>query len=98
MAAARTTFAKKLEELRANAAISQYALAQRAGLSKQALSRLELGERAPTWATVQALAKALGVTCEAFTEPPESSPAPRSQSSKKSPKRRVKLPTRPDES
>src|SRR5689334_5033182 len=75
-------FADKLRALREAAGISKYELAKRAGLSKQELSRLELGQREPSWATVQALAKALGVTCEAFVEavkssPPESVPPPK---------------------
>jgi hypothetical protein len=39
------------------------------GWTKQALSRLELGQRAPTWHSVQLLAAALGVRCEAFGDP-----------------------------
>jgi transcriptional regulator with XRE-family HTH domain len=59
-------FAVKLRELRAAAGISQYELAKRSGLSKQAISNLELGNREPAWATVVALAHAFGVSCEAF--------------------------------
>jgi transcriptional regulator with XRE-family HTH domain len=66
-------FADKLRALRESAGITQYQLAKRAGLTKQALSRLELGERQPFWATVQALAKALGVSCDAFAESEEPS-------------------------
>ncbi|HTU21622.1 MAG TPA: helix-turn-helix transcriptional regulator [Gemmataceae bacterium] len=61
-----STFADRLRELREAAGLSQYALAKQADISKQAVSSLELGEREPTWATVQALAKALGVDCMAF--------------------------------
>jgi transcriptional regulator with XRE-family HTH domain len=61
-------FAEKLKVLRESAGLSQYALAKRAGLSKQGLSKLELGQRKPAWTTVLALAKALGVSCEAFAD------------------------------
>jgi transcriptional regulator with XRE-family HTH domain len=62
-------FAERLRNLRESAGLSQYALAKRAGLSKQGMSRLEMGEREPTWITVQRIAAALGVSCEAFTDP-----------------------------
>jgi transcriptional regulator with XRE-family HTH domain len=65
------TFADRLRACRQGKALSQYALAKRSGLTKQALSRLELGQRDPTWTTVQLLAAALGVSCEAFTVPVE---------------------------
>jgi transcriptional regulator with XRE-family HTH domain len=69
-------FADRLKSLRESAGLSQYALAQRSGLTKQALSRLELGEREPTWATVQLLAAALGVDCREFVDPGLKPPAP----------------------
>src|SRR5436190_22303607 len=59
-------FAARLRALREQAGLSQYALAKRSGLSKQALSRLELGENEPAWETVQLLALALGVDCREF--------------------------------
>jgi transcriptional regulator with XRE-family HTH domain len=67
-------FADCLRSLRMAAGMSQYALAKRSGLSKQALSNLELGAREPTWATVQRLAAALGVTCQQFEDPALSVP------------------------
>jgi transcriptional regulator with XRE-family HTH domain len=73
------SFAGKLKNVRENQGLSQYALARRAGLSGQALSLLELGQRAPTWETVQLLAAALGVDYAAFADPgirlPEPEPA-----------------------
>jgi transcriptional regulator with XRE-family HTH domain len=76
-----SAFAEQLQRLRKAAGISQYALAQRSGLSKQALSRLEKGEREPSWATVQRLATALGVDCTAFSDHgltlPAAGPPPR---------------------
>ena len=64
-----TFFAERLRGLRESAGLSQYALAKRAGVSRQGMSRLEMGEREPTWITVQRIAAALGVSCEAFTDP-----------------------------
>jgi transcriptional regulator with XRE-family HTH domain len=69
-------FADRLRELRIKRGLSQYAVAKRSGLTKQALSKLELGEREPNWETVQRLALALGVDCSAFVDaglqlPPE---------------------------
>jgi transcriptional regulator with XRE-family HTH domain len=76
------TFAQRLQQLREEAGLSQYALAKKTGLTKQAVSRLELGQREPSWRTVQLLAAALGASCEAFTDPglhlpEEKPPAPR---------------------
>ena len=57
------------------AGVSQYRLAQLSGVTKQTVSKLELDETSPSWETVQLLAKALGVSCEAFVtddvQPPE---------------------------
>jgi transcriptional regulator with XRE-family HTH domain len=73
------TFADRLRALREQAALSQYALAKRSGLSKQALSQLERGESSPTWETVQLLAAVLGVTCQEFVDqnlkPPAQGPS-----------------------
>jgi transcriptional regulator with XRE-family HTH domain len=62
-------FATRLQALREKAGLSQYALAKLSGLSKQALSSLELGLREPNWNTVQRLAAALGVSCDDFMDP-----------------------------
>jgi transcriptional regulator with XRE-family HTH domain len=74
-------FAERLRALRDGAGLSQYALAKRSGLTKQALSRLELGEREPTWQTVQLLALALNVDYGEFADPeltlPEGADEPR---------------------
>lgn len=88
--ASRSTFAKRLKALREAAGVSQYKLAELSGLSKQALSQLEKGDREPSWETVQKLARGLGVTVLAFVaeeEPPPTStptpPAPRPRRGKK---------------
>jgi transcriptional regulator with XRE-family HTH domain len=64
-----SAFADRLRALREGAGLSQYALAKRSGLSKQALSNLELGNREPTWTTVQLLAAALDVDFREFADP-----------------------------
>lgn len=69
-------FAGRLRELRAVSGLTQQQLADRAGLTKDGLSRLERGDRSPSWDTVQALCKALGVDCSAFTQEPADQPAP----------------------
>jgi transcriptional regulator with XRE-family HTH domain len=70
---AETTFASRLKERREAAGLTQAALAERAGLHALTVAKLEQGLREPTWATVQALAKALGVRCTAFED---AGPAP----------------------
>jgi transcriptional regulator with XRE-family HTH domain len=70
------TFARRLTELREAAGLSQYEVAKRAGVTRQTLSRLEMGESVPSWPTVQALAKALGVSCEAFQTDTEAATPP----------------------
>src|SRR4051794_29673071 len=69
-------FAERLKQLREAAGLSQYALAKLTGLSKQAVNKLEAGGREPAWGTIQLLAKALGVTCEAFNDPGLALPPP----------------------
>jgi transcriptional regulator with XRE-family HTH domain len=59
-------FANMLRKLREKAGLTQMALAVKAGLSLSYLSRLEQGKATPSWPTVRALAKALGVSCAAF--------------------------------
>ena|ERR1017187_8075112 len=65
-------FNARLRELREAAGLSQAELAERAGLSKGGIADLEQDRNRPTWDSVQKLAAALGVSCEAFNEPAES--------------------------
>src|SRR5262245_51145640 len=62
-------FARRLQALREKRGLSQYELARRTGLTRQTLSRLEMGDRDPTWGTVQLLALALAVDCHEFRDP-----------------------------
>jgi transcriptional regulator with XRE-family HTH domain len=85
-----STFAGQLVRLREAAGLSQYKLSRKAGLSRQALSLLELGEREPGWITVQRLANALGVDCRAFIDanlemPEPPTPRPRGRPPKDTP-------------
>jgi DNA-binding XRE family transcriptional regulator len=67
MSADQTTpFGEKLRNLRENASLTQEQLAERAGMHRFSVAKLERGEREPSWATVQALANALDVDCTAF--------------------------------
>jgi transcriptional regulator with XRE-family HTH domain len=62
------SFGEKVKLLREQKGLSQYALAQRTGLSKQLMSLIEKGASAPSWTTVQLLAAALDVDCTAFAD------------------------------
>src|SRR5262245_59462886 len=69
-----STFGQVLKRLRQEAGLSQMDLAVKAGLNLFTVAKIEQGHREPSWATVQALARALGVSCEVFVEP-QASPA-----------------------
>ena len=62
-------FAARLQSLRERAGLSQYELARRTGLTRQTVSRLEMGDRDPTWGTVQLLALALGADFRELADP-----------------------------
>jgi DNA-binding XRE family transcriptional regulator len=59
-------FSIRLKALREKAGLTQAQLADKAGLSPQAIASLEQGTRGPTWETVRRLALALGVGEEEF--------------------------------
>ena len=61
-------FGDRLKTLREAAGMSQEALARCAGISTSAVSKLEQKKVEPTWPTVQALARALGVGCQTFED------------------------------
>jgi len=64
------SFPGRLKELRQAAGLTQSRLAELAGLSKNGIAQLEQGSRDPAWATVFALAQALRVSTDAFTQKP----------------------------
>jgi transcriptional regulator with XRE-family HTH domain len=63
------SFAERLGALLERSGLTMYAVAKRAGVSKQNVGKLMAGTREPSWDTVQRLALALGVSTEAFTDP-----------------------------
>lgn len=68
-------FGERLRDLRTAAGLSQAQLAEKAGMNVFGVAKLEQGQREPSWATVLALAGALGVECTAFSRPAEKAPA-----------------------
>jgi transcriptional regulator with XRE-family HTH domain len=68
-----TTFGARLKALREAEGLTLQELADKAGMHLQGVYKLEAGERSPSWDSVQALARALGVSCEAFQD---EAPAP----------------------
>ena len=71
-------FNERLRNQREKAGLTQEALARAADLSLSSITKLERGGMDPSWSTIQKLARALGVTCEAFMEDAAGSePAPK---------------------
>src|SRR4051794_9987659 len=68
-------FAGRLKELREQSGLSQAELAESAGMNRFGVAKLEQGVREPSWATVQALARALGVEVGEFVVPDDPPPA-----------------------
>lgn len=62
----KETFGGRLKRLREEASLTQQELADRAEMHRLGVAKLERDERQPSWATVQALAAALGLGCSAF--------------------------------
>lgn len=77
----------QLRRLRKAAGQTQQQLANAAGMSLSAVAKLEQGETDPTWNTVRALAKALGVSVAEFDVPDEPAADPQPPSGGK-PKRK----------
>jgi transcriptional regulator with XRE-family HTH domain len=75
-------FGDLLKVIRGQKGLSQDGLAKAAGLSTSAVSKLEQNLVEPSWPTVRALCRALGVPCTAFDvdegaqTPPEPQCAP----------------------
>jgi transcriptional regulator with XRE-family HTH domain len=64
----RMTFAEILKARREAAGLTRMGLAGRADVTPSAITLYEQGRRGPTWAVVQRLADALGVSTEAFRD------------------------------
>ncbi len=62
------TFAENLRQLRNNAGLSEAKLAKASGVTLGALHDYGLGRREPSFAAVVKIARALGVTADAFAE------------------------------
>jgi transcriptional regulator with XRE-family HTH domain len=88
-------FGQRLRELRERAGLTQGQLAERAGMHRQGIAKLELGEREPLWSTVQALAEALGVSFEQLAEKRESPPPPARRGRPPKAKPEAEAPKRP---
>jgi transcriptional regulator with XRE-family HTH domain len=61
-----SAFAKRLKQLRTASGLSQTELADRAGMNRFGIAKLEQGVREPSWGTALRLAKALGVSVAEF--------------------------------
>ena len=57
----KKTFIARLKALRTKRGLTQTALAKQAGISREYLARLEIGQQDPTLGTMTKLAKALKV-------------------------------------
>ena len=73
-----TGFGEQLKRLREARGLTQQELGWRSGCHPMTVAKLERGVQEPAWPLVLALAKALGVSCEAFQSGGEQSPAPQS--------------------
>ena len=62
------TFAERLRQLRDARGWSEAKLAEASGLPVATVHNYSLGRRKPSFAAVVKLARALGVTCEAFAD------------------------------
>jgi len=61
-------FALRLKRLRAQRKMSQAGLAEKSGVSREYIARLELGQQDPTLGTMEKLAKALRVKVRELVE------------------------------
>jgi transcriptional regulator with XRE-family HTH domain len=70
-----TTFPARLAELREARGLTMQQLAEKAGTSLYSVSKLERGERAPSFFLAVCLARALGISLDDFLTRPRK-PAP----------------------
>lgn len=73
----RQVMTKRIREWRAKRKLSQRELAERSGVSREYIARLELGQHDPTVGTLEKLAKALGVPVSALLDAPAATEKPR---------------------
>src|SRR5947208_2088838 len=71
------SFGARLKELREEAGLTQPELAERAGMNRFGIAKIEQGVSEPSWDSVVKLCGALGVTCDAFMQSPASLPSPK---------------------
>ncbi len=83
-------FREVLRDLRLKAGLTQEKLSELSGIPVSSIRGHEQGQRLPSWGSVVRLSKALGVSCEAFSEcdelldePPTDAPAPEPSTGKK---------------
>lgn len=76
LVATESSFGERLKSLREVAGVTQYALAKRSGVTAQAISKIEQGDRDPSWSTVVKLAHALGISVADFDVADEGEPPP----------------------
>ena len=62
------TFAEKLRELRAEASLSEARLSKASGIPLGTIHSYTMGLRKPSLSAAVKIARALGVTCEAFAD------------------------------
>ena len=67
---ASSAFGARLLELRERAGLTQKQLGERAGMAQATIANLEQGRNQPSLATAAALARALGITTDAFLQGP----------------------------
>jgi transcriptional regulator with XRE-family HTH domain len=84
-------FAKRLRELMREKGLTAYAVAKRAGITRQSVSYILGGDREPNWTTVRKLARALGVGVESF-DVGEPEGMPQQQKGRPGPKPPVRRP------
>ena len=88
-------FGNRLHELREAAGLSQTELAERAGMHRFGIAKLEQGHRQPSWETVKALVMALGIGCDEFLKPAGSGTARRARPAADKPAPKARNPKRP---
>jgi transcriptional regulator with XRE-family HTH domain len=89
------TFAGKLRELKDSSGLSEWKLAEAAGIPFGTLHDYVIARRLPSAAALMKLARALGVSCEVFAECEDLAPPISKPPKKKASSRNSSAPTRP---